>query len=72
LAISFAISVTIAAVALYALIDNNNQGEAYDAITGAVDWTYLTEIAVIWFIVVFFVMSCLLFLVRGVVDGFRR
>jgi hypothetical protein len=43
-----------AALALYALIQNNNQGEAFDTMTGVYKYSYLLTVFVICFNAIFF------------------
>jgi len=72
LAISFVLTVLIVGVMVYALVDNNNQGEVYDTITGAVDWPYIIKVVVVLFAVTFAITTAAIFVIRGVMEAVRR
>ena len=59
-ALAFASSIPAilaASAAIYALIQNNNQGEAFDTITGAYRYCYLLNNFAIIFGIVFFAVA---------------
>ena len=49
-ALALPVALVVAGVGLRALIDNNNQGEAFDTVTGAMDWPYILTIGVTLFV----------------------
>lgn len=48
-ALALPVALVVAGVGLRALIDNNNQGEAFDPVTGATDWPHLIEVGAVLF-----------------------
>lgn len=68
---SFVLSCLFAVFMLYAITDNNNQGEIYDTVTGAVDFPYVAKIFAIFFAVAYTVMVAIMFATRGVIRAVR-
>lgn len=53
IAISAVPATVAASLSVYALIENNNQGEAFNTVTGDVEYIYLLTTFLIGFIVIF-------------------
>jgi hypothetical protein len=69
---SFIISVMFSAAMLYLITENNNQGEIYDTVTGAIDWWYFTKISAVFFLVAYAFTATVMLLVRSAFGIFRR
>lgn len=72
LAVSAAIASVVASVALYMLIENNNQYEAYNPDTGRYDLPYLSKVFAIVFSEVFLGLSVVILAIYFTYKLFER
>ena len=63
-AVSAVPATVVASLSVYALIENNNQGEAFNTVTGDVDYFYLVALFSISFIVIFLAFFFILLAAR--------
>jgi hypothetical protein len=64
IAISTFPAIMWASFSIYALAQNNNQGEAFDPITGVVRYRYIFKLFVLDFLVIFIAVFVLLMIAR--------